>query len=368
MNKNMKKIYLAAFLSVFFVAGRGQNIDWNAVADASSKAFVQSFWSGSEKYFLYGSDGKADFHYWPQAHALDVMVDAWTRSGDRAFLTGMAEWMEGVKAKNGGTWENDYFDDMEWIGLAMLRAYGATGERVYGETALEVWEYILKGWNANAGGGVQWVKHQPFSKNACSNGPAAILAARLYRRFGDEANREWALKIYRWERETLFDAVVGSVADNVNSETGAVNRKVYTYNQGTFVGAAVELYRITRDPAYLADAQKAADYAIDSLSAGADGLLKDEGTGDGGLFKGILVRYLTELVQADGLDEAARTRYVRFLLHNAEILHTRGTNRQTGGFGTYWNSAPASVNGLTEQLSGCMLIEAAALMQRKKLF
>ena len=94
-------------------------------------------------------------------------------------------------------------------------------------------------------------------------------------------------------------------------------------------------------------------------------ILKDEGSGDGGVFKGIFIRYFVELIQQDRLDVGAKRRYTQFLNVNAEALWTRGTNKSNVLFGTNWGTAPGASTGLTEQLSGCMLIEAAALLNNK---
>ena len=58
-------------------------IDWDAAADSSSVTLIDRFWNTEENYFNYGNDGSIkDFHYWPQAHAMDVMIDAYNRTGD----------------------------------------------------------------------------------------------------------------------------------------------------------------------------------------------------------------------------------------------------------------------------------------------
>lgn len=367
----MQKIMLLIVLPFLFVTcGEGNKnpgnhdepytVRWGEAADSSSTALITSFWNVGEKYFNYDSNGKNEFHYWPQAHALDVLVDAYLRTGDDFYKTCFDPWYEGVRRKNGNTFQNDYYDDMEWIALAMLRTWQATGDEKFKNTALEIWEYIKPGWSDYAGGGIAWVKSQPYSKNACSNGPACILAARLYQLFGDEANKEWALKIYDWEKATLFNANNGMVLDNINGNTGEKTNWVFTYNQGTFVGSAVELHKITGEKAYINDAVLAANYTLNSLVNAADALLKDEGTGDGGLFKGIFVRYFAELIRQERLDASDKKRYLQFLEHNAGTLWQQGTNKSSVLFAPYWKNKPTSQTGLTEQLSGCMMIEAAA--------
>jgi len=372
--KTLKQIFLLAlapFLAV--TCGCSTNdtpptptpsstIDWNAAADSSSRSLVNSFWNAGGSYFNTDNVSNTKFQYWPNGHALDVLVDAYTRSKDAFYTNIINQWYAGVQAKNGNTFRNDYNDDMEWNALAMLRAYEATQDARYKDAALQVWEWIKLGWNNNAGGGIAWATGYEFSKNACSNGPACILAARLYQAFGDESNKEWANKIYDWEKSTLFNSNTGAVYDNINSNTGTISKSIFTYNQGTFVGSAVELYKITGDKGYLNDASLASNYTISTLVTSS--LLKDEGNGDGGLFKGIFIRYFTELILQNGLDASAKNRYLQFIKFNAETLWLQGTSKPAVLYGTYWGTKPGSTVGVTEQLSGSMLIEAMALLKQ----
>ncbi len=370
----MKKFCLLVFITAFIVACGDDNepdngkeikqINWEAAADSSSRALVNSFWNGGGKYFNYHSDGNATFHYWPQAHALDVMIDAYNRTGDIFYKSYFDLWYDGVKAKNGNGFWNEYFDDMEWIGLAMLRTYQATNDAEFKDAALQIWGYIKEGWDTKTGGGLYWRSSDKVTKNACSNGPACILAARLYQEFGDENDKEWAQKIYAWEKETLFNDRNGAVSDHIDVNTGAIQDNwIFTYNQGTFVGSAVELYKILGERAYLNDAVLAADYTIGGLVTNS--ILKAEGTGDGGLFKGIFIRYFTELIQQDRLDAAVKKRYIQFIQYNAETLWLQGTTKPSVFFGQNWSAKPGSSTGLTEQTSGCMLMEAIALLKEK---
>jgi predicted alpha-1,6-mannanase (GH76 family) len=333
-------------------------IDWNAAADSSSRALVHAFWDETEHYFWTDNHGNKNFQYWPQAHALDVLVDAYERSGNAFYKAYFDLWLDGVWKHNGNSWYNNFFDDMEWIALALLRTYKATGETKYKNAAIELWGYIREGWNNYAGGGIAWERDgHIWSKNACSNGPACLLAARLYREIGDDTYKEWALKIYEWEKNTLFNRSTGAVYDNINGQTGEKNTAwIFTYNQGTFVGSAVALFQLTGEQMYLNDAVLAADYTLANLVDNS--LLKDEGNGDGGLFKGIFVRYFTELIRQEQLDNDTKERYIRFLRYNAETLWTKGTNKKDVLFSPNWRNKPGAETGLTEQTSGCMLIEA----------
>ena len=372
--KTLKQFFLLALVPFLIMtcgskdeplAPSSSTIDWNAAADSSSKSLVNSFWNAGGSYFNTDNVSNTNFQYWPNGHALDILVDAYTRSNDTFYKNYIDQWYDGVKAKNGNTFRNDYYDDMEWNALAMLRAYQATNDARYKDAALQVWEWIKLGWNDNAGGGIAWAQGHEFSKNACSNGPACILAARLYQAFGDESNKEWAMKIYDWEKTTLFNSSTGAVNDNINSNTGVISNAIFTYNQGTFIGSAVELYKILGEKAYLNDAALAANYTTSTLVTNS--ILKSEGTGDGGLFKGVFIRYFTELIQQDRLDASSKKRYIQFIQYNAETLWNQGTTKPAVLFGPYWGTKPGSPVGVTEQMSGCMLIEAMALLQKESL-
>jgi predicted alpha-1,6-mannanase (GH76 family) len=378
----MKKHWTTSLFALLFVACSSSNsnssnnnnssqpeipetpaaIDWNTAADSSSRALIHSFWDGADHYFRTNNHGSTDFQYWPQAHALDVLIDAYERSKSDFYKAYFGQWFDGVWKKNGNRWYNNFFDDMEWIALALLRTYKATGEAKYKEATLELWRYIQEGWNDYAGGGIAWERdNNLWSKNACSNGPACILAARLYRETGDETCKEWALKIYEWEKSTLFNSATGAVFDNINGRSGEKNTSwIFTYNQGTFIGSAVELHQITGEKTYLDDAVLAANYTTATLVNNA--ILKDEGSGDGGLFKGIFIRYFTALIRQEGLDKAIKKQYIQFLQNNAETLWTKGTNKSSVLFGANWRNKPGSETGLTEQISGCMLIEAMNML------
>ncbi len=375
-NKNL--ILLLLMIPVLFACGNEdlpnpgdddddkETVDWNAAANAGSDALINSFWNTNGQYFNTDNGGNTTFQYWPNAHALDVLVDAYLRTNDATYKSYFDKWFVGVKIRNGNSWNNDYYDDMEWNALALLRAWKSTGDIRYKDASLELWGYIKQGWNDQAGGGITWKKGMEYSKNACSNGPAAILAARLYQEFGNTEDREWAVRIYNWLKTTLVNTNNGMVYDNIDARTGVIKKEwVFTYNQGTYIGAAVELHKIFNEKAYLNDAMVVADYTISSLVDNS--ILKSEGSGDGGLFKGIFIRYFTQLIQQERLDATAQKRYIQFMKLNAETLWNQGTQKPGTFFGPNWRVKPGTTTGLTEQLSGCMLIEAAALLHKKEL-
>jgi predicted alpha-1,6-mannanase (GH76 family) len=340
--------------------------NWSTIADTAELS-LDYFWSPSGKYYLSSNSSTDWAQYWPQAHALDVLTDAYLRNPSPAVKAKMTDLLMGVRAKNGGTMIGYYYDDMEWMALACLRAYVATNDSRFKGVTDTLWADIKNGWSSDLGGGIWWRKDNP-SKNTPSNMPAAILAARLYKVGGNSSDLQWAQKIYDWERTTLYDPGSGLVYDNIDKNEVKNTTWKFTYNQGTFLGAALELYENTGSSAYLSDALAAADFTLNSGFLTSNGLLKDEGGGDGGLFKGIFVRYFTRLIMDAPFDPSKKSDYVNFLVANGESLWSKGMNKGNLLFGSAWDKAPGSSTDLTIQLSGIMLVEALAELKKGQLF
>ena len=339
-----------------------EKVAWNQVAEDATQALITHFWNNREGYFNTMPDQSDTEHnqYWPQAHAMDVVIDAYLRTGNAGYRNLFEKWLDGIKKKAGNSYFNDFYDDEEWICLTMLRLYDCTKEQKYLDSAKSLWSDIQQAWNTKyCGGGMAWRKSQPWSKNACSNGPAGIIAARMYNLLHQEADLELAKSIYNWERDNLYAAGTGAVYDSMNGQNGnSVTTWVFTYNQGTFVGMCHELYKITDDKLYLRDAVKASSYTLSSLSDLSESVLKDEGTGDGGLFKGIFVRYFALLIQEPDVEATDKTRFVAFLNHNANTLKDKGTSA-LNLFGSNWARKDSGTD-LGTHVSGCVLLEAAA--------
>lgn len=344
-----------------------EKTDWAQAAHQSTESLLKHFWNSTGRYFNAESLDSTHFDYWPQAHAMDVVIDAWLRTRDSKYSDYFEPWYEGIREKNGGRYWNVFFDDMEWIALTLLRLHDATGEEKYLNTARRLWGFIQKGWD-NETGGISWKSDHLWSKNACSNGPASILASRLYRISRDEKDLDWAKKIYAWEREHLFNPETGAVADHFSDRTGTKAGVPLSYNQGTFLGAAYDLYKLTGEIQYLQDAEKAATFTITSRSTldRRNGILRDEGRGDGALFKGIFIRYFVQLMLEKELKPEIRAQYRDFLYHNAEVLWTRGVKQEELLFSQSWSRPPGDSTQLTAQTSACMLLEALAFYEKSQ--
>lgn len=341
---------------------------WSETADSLQKS-LQDYYRGSNNTYVENNSGSSRFNYWPNAHVLHVFIDAYNRTGDELYKQRSLALLRGIEIENGGDYNNVFNDDMLWLGNAAMRAYNTTNEQEYKDVAEYLWEIIKTSWSDGIfGGGITWKQDTPFQKNAVSNGPAAVLAMRLYEVDNDADDLEWARKIYKWEKDNLVDPDSGLVWDNISIQDGqqVTNRDwIFTYNVGTYIGAGLKLYQATGETQYLNDAVKTAKSTMTSPKLVTNGILRDEGQGDGGLFKGILVRYFTQLILEPAVAEADREDFIEFMEFNAKTLYDNGIRRPSMFVGSNWAQAPGSNTDLTTQLSGIMLIEAAALLDEK---
>jgi predicted alpha-1,6-mannanase (GH76 family) len=334
------------------------------MAETAQEELLYNFWSGElgimNQLAPFEPGCNDHFIYWWHAHAIDALADGYERTKNAVYFARIDRVIEGVRRLNGDTLLHNYYDDMEWMALALLRVHDAAKREKDRKDVFVLWENIKTAWNGHMGGGMAWKKDQLDYKNTPANAPAAILAARLYQRFGHPDDLEWARRIYDWNKANLVDPQTGFVWDGMNRlGDGKIDDDwAYTYCQGVFLGAGVELYRITGDTAYLDDAQRTARTAIDRFADPADGLLPDEGPDDCGLFKGIFVRYLRELL----LLRPERTDIRRLILRNAAALWRAGRSER-GLLSRAWDGSPPEPRTqLCAQLSGVMLLEVAAAL------
>jgi predicted alpha-1,6-mannanase (GH76 family) len=380
ITQHIKKVALAGLIPVMFTAcfkdkpfplyGNKPSVVINytfaATADSMQEKTYAAYISANGNYFKQSNTGSANYNYWPQAHTMDAFIDAYLRTKNEIYKQRMKSLLNGTRISNGNKLQNEYYDDMEWLALSTLRAYEATNDADYLAAANTLWTDIKTGVNDSQGGGIAWRKSQLDYKNTPANAPAIIFAARLYRLQKNQADLDLAKQLYTWLKGKLVDPASGIVWDGINGDgDGKISYNKFTYNQGTFIGAALELYNVTGDATYLADAVRTATATIKDLDISPGGLLKNEGQGDGGLFKGILVRYLTLLTLKEDVAAADRDAYAKFLKYNAETLFAKGILRPDFVASPDWKTTPKTtdVTDLTTQISGLTTLEAAATLK-----
>lgn len=305
------------------------------------------------------------WNYWWQAHLLDCLVDAQLRepSAERARL--IRRLIRGVRLANGLRWTNSYYDDMAWLALALGRADDVLGTD-HGAAVRVLTGELLTAWSDAEGGGIPWRRDDVF-KNTPANGPAAILLARNGYLGRAAATADWI-------DGRLRDPETGLIWDGLRPGPAGTQFEttVYGYCQGVVLGAELELLqRVSSRESAGRIARLVA--AVDSLLA-RDGVLTGHTGGDSGLFPGILARYLALVAVGPPDSPGVRQRARSLILRSADAAWSSAVIVDgLPTFGPDW-STPARRPGaglperdLSVQLSGWMLMEAAAAVERSDL-
>ena len=309
--------------------------------------------------------------YWWAAHAVDNYVDNYRRTGKTERLTKLTKMVNGAKARNGNTLINHFYDDMEWMALALLRAcdLSASVKRQYWSQVVTLFDDIIGGWSDVDGGGLHWNKNKTGDgryKTSCSNGPAMILAARLYQQTGEQRYLDWALRIYEY-MYTHNRFPDGVVKDHATLEDHEVT---FSYNQGTWVGGLLELYKITGEEHYRTTATELLDLLLFGKWYSPKGIMNERqnyNQDDGGMFKGIFVRYLTQWLLSGHLDSERQYRYTKWLLEQARAAELSAIDKTWFIINPYWThqyNLTNDVHDTSRQQTGMMLMEAIDELRR----
>ena len=296
-----------------------------AIADRIFDAWYKSFNIESVKGY-----------FWDNAEMIEVVLDAYEVTNDPKYKLMYEAMFKNFIEKNGADWQNNkYNDDIAWASLFSVRGYLLTGNKAYLEKAKDQFDKMYARAFTNAyGGGLTWYQTKT-SKNSCINGPAMVACCYLARATGDSTYYDKAIALYTWSKVYLFDAATGKLNDNVDLDKKPGQLKISTwsstYNQGTYLGAAVMLYQYTKESSYLSEAQKIAVYIRDNMYKSK--VMDNEYNGnDLPGFKGIFARYArmytVELEKTDLVEWLSLNASVAYNNRNSEnLIHTRWATR-----------------------------------------
>jgi predicted alpha-1,6-mannanase (GH76 family) len=313
------------------------------------------------------------WHYWWQAHLLDNLIDAQLRDPQPDREKKIKRQVRSHRLRNNGSWINDYYDDMAWLALALERAGRLVGVEKSGALK-KLCNQFVNAWVPEDGGGIPWRKQDQFF-NAPANGPAGIFLAR----YDDRLRR--AQQMADWIDENLIDPENHLVFDGIKA--GSLVRAQYTYCQGVVLGLETELAVRTQDDDHAQRVHRLVAAVAKEMAPG--GVIKGAGGGDGGLFNGILARYLalvaTTLPVKSPRDVAARDAARNLVLKSAQSAwEYRQTVDDLPLFAAFWdrhavlpevggeeaqfvegavNASSIAEKDMSVQLSGWMLMEAA---------
>lgn len=309
----------------------------SANADTAMNGFVNAFYDASAKYFYtnsdhqihaahaYGPNGGLYTDFWWEAQLWETVMDAYERTGSSTYRTMIDDIYTGFNAKYTDMMTNAFNDDLGWWAYACMRAYELTGTAEYRNRASFLFDQIYSFYDSTYGGGIWWKRDGASpQKNMATNAPMVMTAIKLKNATGDGTYLTKATNIYGWAKSKLVSG--SKVNDHAEgSGSGTVIDWDFTYNYGTFLGAALAMYQATGTGSYLTDATNAADYVIGKMTL--SNTLMYEGEDDGAGFKMVFARNLNKLRIATG-----SASYLNFLQQNATqaFNHRRGTDNVIG--------------------------------------
>jgi hypothetical protein len=196
---------------------------------------------------------------------LHAYLDLTNSGASEGTFTSTLPAFDGTTAPPTGPGGAKYYDDNDWVGIELVRAYKLTRNASALASAEQIMAFEMAGWSTDPAlvcpGGI------PFSnvtentdRNTVTNAPAAELAVQLYSVTGNAAYLQFGEMAYEWVRHCLLQSS-GLYADHM-TPTGVIEPMVWSYNQGTMIGAGTLLYQATGNAAFLFQARQTARAAL----------------------------------------------------------------------------------------------------------
>ncbi|MHB2016533.1 MAG: glycoside hydrolase family 76 protein [Candidatus Xenobia bacterium] len=236
-------------------------------ADASWQALQQAFATGNDLSNVPGNSLTHTFFrsaVWPYGQAMAAALDQARVTGNYQEFNQLVAGLQAYRLPGGGyapgtllgePHGKPFYDDNAWIGLDFVQAYNQTHDAAYLHQAEEVFNFLKTGIQPN--GGMVWQEGNPHpTYNTCVLGPVTELALRLHQATGgkDPQYLQIGTQLYNITEQHLR-LPNGLYADHMDPDFSHRDDTVYSYNQGTPVGASLLFYQITGDRSYLQRAQ-----------------------------------------------------------------------------------------------------------------
>jgi hypothetical protein len=171
---------------------------------------------------------------------------------------------DGTVAPPAGPGGTKYYDDNDWIGIELMRVYKLTHDPATIGSAEAIMAFEMAAWETDpqvpCPGGIPFSNNaENTDRNTVTTAPAAELAVQLYKATGNVQYLRFAEMAYQWVRSCLLQPG-GLYSDHINGR-GVVEPTLWSYGQGTMIGAGTLLYQATRNGAYLYEARQTAQAA-----------------------------------------------------------------------------------------------------------
>jgi hypothetical protein len=256
---------------------------------------LAAFEAMQSHYYLLGSGlyaGEPFSYLWPFSQALAVTVslaniphlgvsmarelkarevglrsylDTNNSGAEEGTFTSTLAAFDGTVAPPAGPGGTKYYDDNDWVGLELVRLYKLTHEPSVRESAEAIMAFETAAWQTNpelgCPGGIPFDNAVTNTdRNTVTTAPAAELAVQMYGLTHNVQYLRFAEMAYQWVRGCLLQPSE-LYADHVNPK-GLVEGSLWSYNQGTMIGAGAMLYQATGNSGYLYQARQTARAAV----------------------------------------------------------------------------------------------------------
>lgn len=236
------------------------------------------------------------------------------------------------------------YDDQMWMIRELIESYQLTGKDMYLKEAEYLTAYVLDGWDCTRNdhgdehGGIPWGPGY-VTKHACSNAPMIsplVWLHEIYKKKKDQITYryidakdkqsrrskmirksdfylDFAKRIYAWQKEYLlnsqgvYDDMMGDcypdcsiayeIVDGIKYRKNTQLRKAvgtsFSYNSGTMISGAADLYRATKSAMYLQDGKKLTNASFEyfaKLDAQIPAYYSYASDGFNNWFNGVLLR------------------------------------------------------------------------------
>lgn len=328
-------------------------------ATTAIDAFHETFYNPEMKLYAIDSNKHGRAAIWVQAIYWDMIMNAYKRTQAPKYRQLISDiYQGGYEQYDKYNWNNKVewfiYDDMMWWIISLARAYEITGEPKYLASAASGFYHTFKESHDDARGGMWW-SFAHDAKMSCINFPTIVGAMTLYNVTKDPDYLDKAKKLYAWARPIFLDKE-GRVADSMRyhfqrKDGISTDWTTNLYNQATFIGSAVMLYKETGEKAYLDDAILATDHVQRSM-CDANGLLIAKNGVEQGIYAAIFAQYVIRLIE-----DGKQPQYAEWLQKN---INTAWNNRDAARNITFKEAAQPCPTGVIESYdaSGC-----PALMQ-----
>ncbi|MCD7900403.1 MAG: glycoside hydrolase family 76 protein [Bacteroides sp.] len=211
-------------------------------------------------------------YLWPYSgtlSAVNVLLETTCSSKYRQLLSnqvlpGLEEYLDVSRMTtayasyiNSAPASDRFYDDNVWIGIDFTDLYRTTGKERYLKKAQLLWRFIQSGTDDKLGGGIYWCEQKKESKNTCSNAPGSVFAFKLFEVTRDSTYYHQGKSLYEWTKKNLQDPQDYLYFDHIKMDS-TIGKTKYSYNSGQMMQSAALLYKLTKNPVYLTEAQNLA--------------------------------------------------------------------------------------------------------------